>query len=72
MRETIVDNVVRPIFMKRAIEISFLEVTVSLLFWTFLLGLSGAVVAIPLTLALKRFLTKTRSLERLATDVSGG
>lgn len=72
LTNTIVDNVVRPIFMKRAIEVSFLEVTISLVFWAFLLGLSGAVLAVPLTLALKRFLAKTRSLERLAADVSGG
>jgi AI-2 transport protein TqsA len=71
LTNTIVDNVVRPIFMKRAIEVSFLEVTVSLVFWTFLLGLSGAVLAVPLTLALKRFLAKTRSLDRLAAEVGG-
>jgi AI-2 transport protein TqsA len=54
----IVDNVVTPIFAKRAMSISFLEITLSLVGWAFLLGLPGAIVAVPLTLALKEFVAK--------------
>jgi AI-2 transport protein TqsA len=58
LTNAIVDNMVTPIFMKHAVDISFLEITLSLVFWTFLLGLTGAVLAIPLTLALRKFITK--------------
>jgi AI-2 transport protein TqsA len=57
----IVDNIVMPIFAKRAMSITFLEITLSLVGWVFLLGMPGAVIAIPLTLALKEFIaTKLR------------
>jgi len=68
----IVDNLVTPIFMKQAVNVSFLEITLSLVGWAFLLGLTGAIVAIPLTLALKRFVAKSlNNEERLATEPSG-
>jgi AI-2 transport protein TqsA len=50
------DYVLTPLLMKKEVHISFLEVTVSLLFWGFLLGPAGAVLAIPLTLVVRRFL----------------
>jgi AI-2 transport protein TqsA len=56
LSNVIIDNVVSPIFMMEAVEVSFLEITLSLVLWAFLLGLTGAILAIPLTLALKRFL----------------
>jgi AI-2 transport protein TqsA len=62
----VVDNVVKPIFMKHAIDVSFLELTLSLVVWAFLLGLTGAILAIPLTLALKKFIVKSLSEEQLA------
>ena len=48
--QMIVGNVVMPILAKKAMSISFLEFTLSLVGWTFLLGLPGAIAAIPLTL----------------------
>ncbi len=50
----VVDNFVAPLFMKRVAEISFLEATLALVLWAFVLGLPGAILAIPLTLALKK------------------
>jgi AI-2 transport protein TqsA len=58
LTNVIVDNVVKPIFMKHAIDVSFLEFTLSLVLWAFLLGLTGAILAIPLTLALKKLIAK--------------
>ena len=54
----IVDNVVMPMFAKHELSISFLEITLSLVGWAFLFGLPGAIMAIPMTLALKELLTK--------------
>jgi AI-2 transport protein TqsA len=67
----IVDNVVTPIFMKHAVDVSFLEITLSLVGWAFLLGLTGAILAIPLTLSLKKFVGKSLQEEPLAMEPSG-
>jgi AI-2 transport protein TqsA len=67
----IVDNVVTPIFMKHAVGISFLEITLSLVGWAFLLGLTGAILAIPLTLALRKFVAKNLDQAQPALNPSG-
>ncbi len=67
----IVDNVVTPMFMKKAVDVSFLEITLSLVGWAFLLGLAGAILAIPLTLGLKKFILKTSGEEQLTTGPAG-
>jgi AI-2 transport protein TqsA len=67
----IVDNVVTPIFMKHAVDISFLDVTLSLVIWAFLLGLTGAILAIPLTLALRKFIVKNLGQSEPSLSPSG-
>ena len=67
----IVDNVVTPIFMKHAVDVSFLEITLSLVCWAFLLGLTGAILAIPLTLGLKKFLATVLNDDEPAMEPSG-
>jgi AI-2 transport protein TqsA len=67
----IVDNLVTPIFMRHAVDVSFLEITLSLVGWSFLLGLVGALVAIPLTLALKKFVAEGLRSEQCAVEPSG-
>ena len=67
----IVDNLVTPTFMQQAVDVSFLEITLSLLGWAFLLGLAGAIVAIPLTLALKKFVAKSLNSEELEAEPPG-
>jgi AI-2 transport protein TqsA len=47
------DNIVRPRFLKKEFEVSFLTVIVVLMFWSYVLGPLGAILAIPLSLALK-------------------
>jgi predicted PurR-regulated permease PerM len=57
----VVDNVITPIFMKKGVEVSFLTITVSMVFWGFLFGLPGAITAIPLTLAFRKFVERPYS-----------
>jgi len=52
----IVDYVINPIFMKKAARISFLEMMLSLVFWGGLLGAAGGILAIPLTMTLRKFI----------------
>jgi predicted PurR-regulated permease PerM len=51
------DYVISPMLMKKGLHVSFLDMTLSLMVWGFLLGPAGAVLAIPLTLVLRKFLT---------------
>jgi AI-2 transport protein TqsA len=51
----VADYVINPIFMKKEVHISFLEIMLSLIIWGALLGPPGGIVAIPLTLALRKF-----------------
>ena len=67
----IVDNVITPVIAKKTLSISFLEITLSLLLWGFLLGLTGAIVAIPLTLGLKEFIGKTSKKAGITNEASG-
>lgn len=56
--QMLTDYGLTPILMKKAVQISFLEIMVSLMFWGFLLGPAGAILAIPLTLTLKKFVER--------------
>jgi AI-2 transport protein TqsA len=71
LTNVIVDNVVTPIFMKQAVDVSFLEITISLVCWAFLLGLPGAILAIPLTLGLRKFIAKNLGEREPALKPSG-
>src|SRR5207248_1178927 len=56
LTEMLGDYVVSPMLMLKGLHISFLEIMLSLMIWGFLLGPAGAVLAIPLTLALRKFI----------------
>jgi predicted PurR-regulated permease PerM len=56
LTQMIVDYAITPRLMKKTLEISFLEIMLSVTLWGFLLGLPGVVLAIPLTMALKKYL----------------
>jgi predicted PurR-regulated permease PerM len=50
----LIDLVLKPKLMQRGLDISILGSFVALLFWSWVLGPIGAILAIPLTLLLKR------------------
>ena len=67
----IVDNVFKPRFVGQSLDLSALVVVLSLLFWGWLLGPMGALIAIPLSLALKFFLEsfqESRWIAHLMSD----
>jgi AI-2 transport protein TqsA len=55
------DNIIKPRFMKKGLDISILTIILSLLFWNWVLGSVGAILAIPLTLAIKNLATQYAS-----------
>jgi AI-2 transport protein TqsA len=71
LTNVVVDNVITPIFMKKGVDVSFLEITLSLVCWAFLLGLMGAILAIPLTLGLRKFVAKNIREREPALNPSG-
>ena len=50
------DYILQPRLMKKSMHISLLEIMLSLMIWGFLLGLPGAILAVPLTIALKKYI----------------
>jgi AI-2 transport protein TqsA len=56
LTQMISDYVIQPRLLKKGLHVSFLQIMLSLLIWGFLLGPAGAILAIPLTMALKKFI----------------
>ena len=48
------DNVIKPRFFVKGLEISFTNIVFSVVFWGFVLGPAGAILAVPIALSLKR------------------
>ncbi len=55
----VVDSVIKPRFMKDKLNVSPLLILVSLLFWTWVLGPLGAILAVPITITVKRVYGRT-------------
>jgi AI-2 transport protein TqsA len=53
----LIDNIVKPKFLKDSVDVSPLVGLLSLIVWSFLLGPMGALLAIPVTLALRQIMT---------------
>jgi len=59
----VVHDVVEPRWMGRAVGLSPLVILVSILVWGFVLGATGALLAVPLTMAVKAALARIPGLE---------
>ncbi|MEW6585214.1 MAG: AI-2E family transporter [Nitrospirota bacterium] len=55
-----VENVVKPRLMGKELDVSILLIFVSLVFWSWVLGAIGAIMAVPLTITLKKIWEVTR------------
>ena len=56
LTQMISDYVIQPMLMKKTLHVSFLQVTLSLIIWGFLLGPTGGVLAVPLTMSIKKYI----------------
>jgi len=52
----IMDNIIKPRLVKQGLDLPPILLVISLVVWTWILGPIGAILAIPLTMTLKRFL----------------
>lgn len=50
------DNIIKPRFMKKGLDISILAIVLSLLFWSWVLGSIGTILAVPLTLTVRNLI----------------
>ena len=54
---SVVDNVIKPRFMKQGFDMGPFVMFAAILFWSYVLGPTGALLAIPLTVAVKRLVS---------------
>lgn len=67
----VAEYAIAPTFLKRSVNVSFMEMMLSLLCWGFLLGPVGGILAVPLTLAMKRIIPAFFMEKSSAAGVSG-
>jgi predicted PurR-regulated permease PerM len=48
------DNVIKPRFFVKGLDISFTNIVFSVVFWSWVLGPAGAILAVPISLSLRR------------------
>jgi AI-2 transport protein TqsA len=72
--DAVVENVVKPKFLGESLDISPLVIILSLIFWAAILGPMGALLAVPLTLAIKELLLEADEDNRWLAELmsSGG
>jgi AI-2 transport protein TqsA len=68
---TLNDYVLTPMFMKKGVDVSFLTILLSLMIWGFLLGPAGGILAVPLTLALKKYIEGFSKQKELSVATPG-
>jgi AI-2 transport protein TqsA len=65
LTQMVVDYAVKPMLMNKGLHITFLEIMLSRVIWSFLLGPAGAILAIPLTVVIRK------AIERPYTEKKG-
>ncbi|OGV96192.1 hypothetical protein A2W24_05120 [Microgenomates group bacterium RBG_16_45_19] len=65
------ENVVEPVIQGKGSKISTAAVVMALIFWTWLLGFVGAIMAVPLTVLLKNILADYQETRWLASLMEG-
>jgi predicted PurR-regulated permease PerM len=64
------DYILQPRLMKKSMHVSLLEIMLALMIWGFLLGPPGAILGVPLTIALKKYLQNPYSERDSVTEQS--
>jgi AI-2 transport protein TqsA len=72
LSEMLGDYVIKPLLMAKELHISILDITLSLMVWGYLLGPAGAILAIPLTLVLRRYLQQPPPNKENALPAASG
>ncbi len=62
--DTIADKVIKPRFMQEELDLSPVVIILSIIFWGWVLGATGVLVAVPLTLMIKKLVLETSEKTR--------
>ena len=68
----VAENVVKPRYMGRGLDLSAGVIVISLIIWGFILGPWGAILAVPLTLAIKELILEPDPSTRWVASLMGG
>lgn len=63
--DNIMDKFIKPRYMKEGLDLSPLVIILSIIFWSWVLGPTGALLAVPLTLMIKKFVLENTKETRL-------
>ena len=72
MSGSVNQSLIEPRLMKKGLDVSFLQVTLSLMIWGFLLGPIGAILAVPLTMTVKKFVVNPLKKANPVTAAASG
>lgn len=70
--DNIVDKGIKPRFMQRSLDLSLLAIILSVIFWSWVLGPLGALLAIPLTMMIKTVILESSEQTRLLANLLSG
>ena len=66
-----VENVIKPKFMGDRVNLSPLVIVASLFIWTWILGPIGALIAVPMTMAVQQLVLQSSDSSRWLSDLMG-
>ncbi len=69
--QVIMGGILEPVFMGKSFSINVIAVLVMLMFWGFLWGIPGLIMAIPLTVFIKIILEQFPKTKLIAAFLSG-
>jgi predicted PurR-regulated permease PerM len=73
LMDNIMDKVIKPRYMQQGLDLSPLVIILSIIFWSWVLGATGAILAIPLTLMLKKLVLENyKDTQNLALLLGSG
>jgi hypothetical protein len=70
--DNIVDKFIKPRYMQEGLDLSVLVIILSVLFWSFVLGPTGAILSVPLTMMVKKIILETSEEGRIAAILISG
>ena len=69
--DTIADKIIKPRFMQEELDLSPFVIILSIIFWGWVLGADGVLLAVPLTLMIKKLVLETSEETRFLAAILG-
>lgn len=69
--DNIVDKAIKPRYMQEGLDLSILMIILSILFWSWVLGPTGAILSVPLTMTLKKLVFESFEETRFVALLMG-